>query len=83
MGLAFAVFWGTMFPVLSEAARGEKITVGQGYYNQVAAPIGIALLMLTGVGPLIAWRKASPPSCAGASSRRSRSPPSPPSRCWR
>ena len=48
-----------MFPVLSEAARGERITVGQGYYEQVALPIGIALLILTGVGPLIAWRKAS------------------------
>ena len=59
VGLAFAVFWGTMFPVLSEAARGERITVGQGYYEQVAVPIGIALLVLTGVGPLIPWRKAS------------------------
>lgn len=59
VGLAFAVFWGTMFPILSEAARGERITVGQGYYEQVALPIGIALLILTGVGPLIAWRKAS------------------------
>ncbi len=60
VGLAFAVFWGTIFPVLSEAVRGERITVGQGYFNQVALPIGIALLILTGVGPLIAWRKASP-----------------------
>jgi cytochrome c-type biogenesis protein CcmF len=59
VGLAFAVFWGTMFPILSEAARGERITVGQGYYDQVAVPIGAALLVLTGVGPLIAWRKAS------------------------
>jgi len=59
VGLAFTVFWGTMFPVLSEAARGERITVGQGFYDQVALPIGIALLVLTGVGPLIAWRKAS------------------------
>ncbi|TKB75131.1 MAG: hypothetical protein E8D45_07925, partial [Nitrospira sp.] len=53
-----AVFWGTMFPVLSEAVRGEKITVGEGYYEQVALPIGVALLILTGVGPLVAWRKA-------------------------
>jgi cytochrome c-type biogenesis protein CcmF len=60
LALAFAVFWGTMFPIISEAVRGERITVGQGYFNQVAMPIGIALLILTGVGPLIAWRKASP-----------------------
>ncbi|WP_217914750.1 heme lyase CcmF/NrfE family subunit [Miltoncostaea marina] len=59
VGLAFAVFWGTVFPVLSEAVRGEKITVGQGYYDQIATPIGVALLVLTGVGPLVAWRKAS------------------------
>jgi cytochrome c-type biogenesis protein CcmF len=60
VGLAFAVFWGTVFPILTEAARGERITVGQGYYDQVALPIGAALLVLTGVGPLIPWRKASP-----------------------
>jgi len=60
LALAFAVFWGTMFPVLTEVVRGERIVVGQGFYNQVAAPIGIALLVLTGIGPLIAWRKASP-----------------------
>ena len=59
VGLAFFVFWGTMFPILSEAARGERITVGQGFYDQVAVPIGTALLVLTGVGPLVAWRKAS------------------------
>ena len=66
VGLAFAVFWGTIFPILSEAVRGERITVGQGYYDQVAMPIGIALLVLTGVGPLIAWRKASPAAAAPA-----------------
>lgn len=59
VGLAFAVFWGTIFPVITEAVQGEKITVGVGFYNQVAMPIGIALLVLTGVGPLIPWRKAS------------------------
>ena len=60
VGLAFAVFWGTVFPILSEAVRGTRITVGQGYFDQVATPIGLALLVLTGVGPLVAWRKASP-----------------------
>jgi cytochrome c-type biogenesis protein CcmF len=60
LALAFAVFWGTMFPVLTETVQGQRIVVGQGFYNQVAAPIGIALLVLTGVGPLIPWRKASP-----------------------
>ena len=59
VGLAFAVFWGTVFPILSEAVRGDRIAVGQGYFDQVSLPIGLALLVLTGVGPLIAWRKAS------------------------
>jgi cytochrome c-type biogenesis protein CcmF len=59
VGLAFAVFWGTIFPILSEAVRGERITVGVGFFDQVTLPIGLALLVLTGVGPMISWRKAS------------------------
>jgi len=59
VGLAFAIFWGTIFPILTEAVQGTKQVVGQPYFNQVSMPIGLALLFLTGVGPLIAWRKAS------------------------
>lgn len=59
LGMAFAVFWGTIFPIISEAVRGVKVTVGPPYYNQVNIPIGLALLALTGICPLIAWRKAS------------------------
>ncbi len=59
VGIAFSVFWGTMFPILSEWVRGQKITVGPPFFNQVNIPIGLLLLALTGVGPLIAWRKAS------------------------
>jgi cytochrome c-type biogenesis protein CcmF len=60
VGVAFSVFWGTVFPILSEWVRGTKITVGPPFFNQVNIPIGLVLLGLTGVGPLIAWRKASP-----------------------
>jgi cytochrome c-type biogenesis protein CcmF len=60
VGIAFATFWGTVFPVLSEWVRGVKITVGPPFFNQVNAPLGIALLFLMGVGPVIAWRRASP-----------------------
>jgi len=60
VGMAFTVFWGTMFPVISEMFRGVRVTVGPPFFNQVNVPIGLALLALTGVGPLIAWRKASP-----------------------
>ncbi|MFQ6113981.1 MAG: heme lyase CcmF/NrfE family subunit, partial [bacterium] len=59
LGMTFAIFWGTIFPVLSEAVRGVKITVGPPFFNQVNVPIGLALLALTGICPLIAWRKAS------------------------
>ena len=59
VGIAFAVFWGTMFPVISEAIRGVKITVGPPFFNKVNAPLGLALLFLMGVGPVIAWRRAS------------------------
>jgi len=60
VGIAFATFWGTVFPVLSEWVRGVKITVGPPFFNRVNAPLGIALLFLMGVGPVIAWRRASP-----------------------
>ena len=59
VGIAFAVLWGTLFPVISEAVRGSKITVGPPFFNTVNIPLGLLLLGLTGVGPLIAWRKAS------------------------
>lgn len=59
VGIAFATLWGTLFPVISEAVRGVKITVGPPFFNKVNTPIGLALLGLTGLCPLIAWRKAS------------------------
>ncbi|MSV35432.1 MAG: heme lyase CcmF/NrfE family subunit [Bryobacterales bacterium] len=55
----FAVLWGTLFPVISEAVSGEKISVDGPFFNRVNIPIGLGLLLLTGVGPLIAWRKSS------------------------
>ncbi len=59
VGIAFTVFWGTVFPVISEWVRGVKITVGPPFFNRVNAPLGIALIFLMGVGPVIAWRKAT------------------------
>ena len=53
------VFWGTMFPVFSEALIDRKITVGPAFFNAVNAPFGLLLLFMTGVGPLIAWRRAT------------------------
>src|SRR6266436_1615548 len=62
IGIAFSVLWGTLFPILSEAVRGTKITVGPPFFNQVNIPLGLALLAMTGVGSLIAWRRASIPN---------------------
>jgi len=59
VGMAFAVFWGTMFPLVSEAVRGVKVTVGAPFFNSVSLPLGLALFALMGICPLIAWRKAS------------------------
>src|SRR5687768_7698431 len=60
VGIAFSVLWGTLFPILSELVKGTKITVGPPFFNRVNVPLGLLLLGLTGIGPLIAWRKASP-----------------------
>jgi cytochrome c-type biogenesis protein CcmF len=55
----FAVLWGTLFPVITEAVIGEKVSVDAPFFNRVNIPIGLGLMLLTGVGPLIAWRKSS------------------------
>src|SRR5467141_3851145 len=62
VGIAFSVLWGTLFPILSELVQGTKVTVGPPFFNQVNIPLGLALLALTGIGPLIAWRRASVPN---------------------
>ncbi len=59
LGAAFTVFLGTIFPIISELIKGEKILVGPPYFNKVNVPIGLVLILLMGVGPLISWRKAS------------------------
>lgn len=59
VGIAFAILWGTLFPIISEAIRGVKITVGPPYFNAVIIPIALTLLLLTGICPLIAWRRTS------------------------
>ena len=57
--LCFTVSWGTWFPKISELVQGNKVTVGAPFYNRVAIPVALLLLILTAVGPLLAWRKTS------------------------
>ncbi|MGH9770148.1 MAG: heme lyase CcmF/NrfE family subunit [Candidatus Acidiferrales bacterium] len=59
LALVFAVFWGTIFPIISKAVEHQTVTVGPPFFNKVAIPMGLLLLFLTGVGPLLAWRKTS------------------------
>jgi len=65
VGIAFTVLWGTLFPIISEAIRGIKITVGPPFFNSVVTPIGLTLLLLTGLCPIIAWRKTTLKKFAG------------------
>ena len=58
-GIAFATFWGTIFPILSETLRGQTMTVGTSFYKQVNGPLFLALIFVMGVGPLMAWRRAT------------------------
>src|ERR1700736_741799 len=55
----FTVLWGTWFPKISELVQGNKVTVGGPFYNRVAIPVALLLLILTAIGPLLAWRKTS------------------------
>ena len=56
---AFFVLFATMFPTLSEAITGDRLTVGPPFFNKWMLPIGLMLLLLTGIGPLLAWRKST------------------------
>src|SRR5580693_8004716 len=55
----FTILWGTFFPILSEFVQGHKVTVGPPFFNRVAIPVALLLLLLTAIGPLLAWRKTS------------------------
>ena len=59
VALALTILWGVAFPILSEAVRGEQITVGAPYYNFFLRVFGLPLLLLMAIGPLVAWRRAS------------------------
>ena len=59
VAIAFATLWGTLYPLVTEAFRGTAITVGIPFYNQVNGPMILALLVLMGIGPLLAWRSTA------------------------
>jgi cytochrome c-type biogenesis protein CcmF len=59
LGLAFATFWGTIFPLISEAVKGVKISVGPMFFNTVNSPLFLILLIIMAICPLLAWRRTS------------------------
>jgi cytochrome c-type biogenesis protein CcmF len=64
LALCLAILWGVVYPMLSEAVRGEAIVLGRSYYDFFLRAFGLPLLLLMGIGPLIAWRRASLSSLA-------------------
>jgi cytochrome c-type biogenesis protein CcmF len=60
LGIVFAIFWGTIYPLVAEALADQKVSVGPPYFKQVAGPLLGGVLLLMGIGPLMPWRRASP-----------------------
>ena len=69
VGLWFVIFWGTFFPLISEAVTGDKASVGPPWFDRYTVPLALVLVLLSGVGPLLAWRRVTLASC-GALLRR-------------
>ena len=59
LALCLTIFWGVVYPLISEAVRGEAVVLGRSYYDFFLRIFGLPLLLLMGIGPLIAWRRAS------------------------
>src|SRR5471030_3190554 len=59
VGLCFVIFWGTYFPLISEALTGQESSVGPPWFDRYTVPLALVLVLLSGVGPVIAWRRAT------------------------
>jgi len=59
VGLCFVIFWGTYFPLISEAVTGQEASVGPPWFDRYTVPLALILVLLSGVGPVIAWRRAT------------------------
>jgi cytochrome c-type biogenesis protein CcmF len=59
VGLCFVVFWGTFFPLISEAVTGKQASVGPPWFSRYTVPLALVLVLLSGLGPVIAWRRAT------------------------
>jgi cytochrome c-type biogenesis protein CcmF len=59
VGLCFVIFWGTYFPLISEAVSGREASVGPPWFDRYTVPLALVLVLLSGIGPVIAWRRAT------------------------
>src|SRR3954452_16469290 len=59
VALAFVIWWGTFFPLISEALTGKKASVGTPWFDRYTVPLALLLVLLAGIGPLLTWRKVS------------------------
>jgi cytochrome c-type biogenesis protein CcmF len=59
VGLCFVIFWGTYFPLISEALSGREASVGPPWFDRYTVPLALVLVLLSGIGPVIAWRRAT------------------------
>jgi cytochrome c-type biogenesis protein CcmF len=59
VGLCFVIFWGTFFPLISKAATGTSASVGVPWFDRYTVPLALVLVLLSGIGPVIAWRRAT------------------------
>jgi cytochrome c-type biogenesis protein CcmF len=60
VGLCFVIFWGTFFPLVAEAVTGTRASVGPPWFNRATTPLALVLVLLSGLGPAVAWRRATP-----------------------
>jgi cytochrome c-type biogenesis protein CcmF len=60
VALCLVVLWGTFFPLISEALTGTESTVGPPWFNRIVTPLALVLVLLTGIGPVLAWRRVTP-----------------------
>jgi cytochrome c-type biogenesis protein CcmF len=59
VGLCFVIFWGTFFPLISEAITGSEASVGGPWFSRYTVPLALALVALAGIGPLVSWRRST------------------------
>ena len=69
VGLCAVIFWGTFFPLISELFSGSKASLAAPWFDRYTTPLAIGLVLFTGIGPLLAWRKVSPASLPGILAR--------------